>query len=77
VLSAFSGAFQSDFWIPLKDELYQIAFKWDAEGAHVEALYILAKYKLAPVERIKRQVETMKQMPASDQEDYHKIEALI
>jgi len=77
VLAAFADSFDRDFWVPLKDELVRIAFKWDPEGAHIDGLYILAKCRLVNFDQIMAAVNLMKQLPESDLEDYQKIDALI
>lgn len=77
VLGALAESFDARFWLQLKDRLEEIGFIWDAEGAHIESLYVLVRCKIVPTERVRLQIDAMKLKPGADPDDYAKIEALL
>ena len=77
VLASLSGEFADDFWLPLKDELLAIARTRDEEGAHIEALYIIARLQMEHVDAIRSQLEMMKRDGLADSSDYEKVDAVL
>ena len=77
VLDTLADSFDTDSWRPMADALQEIAFQWDGEGAHIDCLYILARHRLAPLNRIRTAVEAKRQMKDADPDDYLKIETLL
>lgn len=77
VLDTFADSFDSEAWLPMKDALQKIAFQWDEEGAHIDSLYILARFRLADVDRIRAAIKTMKEIREADPDDYLKVESVL
>lgn len=77
VLIEFGDAFGRNFWAKLIPELKQVAFKYDEDGAHIEALYILAKERLESRHLINIKTVEFKLNAKSTAENYKKIESVI
>lgn len=77
ILKSLSKSMSRDFWIKITPSLEITANQWDAENAHIEALYLLAKHRLSPKAKIKEIIKMIKEQPEADPDDYTEIEALI
>lgn len=78
ILIAFVPAFEGDFWHPLSGELERLAGRVEEiEGANLEALYILATFKLAPRQWIEARLELIKTHDGYDITDYERINAAL
>jgi hypothetical protein len=70
-------SFGIDFWGRLKDELVRITFSRDEDGAHVEALYVLARLRLVDEGLIAQELRMMKFKPKANAVDYERVETLL
>lgn len=77
VLLFFKDEFQSDIWLPLTKDLQLIASEQDEESAHIAALSILAKWKLAPIEELKHSLSVFKGSGILDPKEYSELERLL
>jgi hypothetical protein len=77
VLLSFCDSFGFDFWGRLKDDLVRIAFNWDEDGAHIEALYVLARLRLVDEGLIAQELRMMKLKPKANAVDYERVAALL
>jgi len=77
VLLELGDAFDRDYWISLSGELGRLASSSDEEGAHIEALYLLAKNAVLPPDSIRAQLATHKKANVLSAEDYAKVEAAL
>jgi len=73
VLHELGDAFRSDYWDKLRSELMKIAISVDADGAHLESIYILAKNKLEPLDVLRELADKAKIYSGLSGEDYEKI----
>ena len=74
---SFCDSFGIDFWGRLKDDLARVAFNWDEDGAHIEALYVLARLRLVDEGLIAQELRMMKFKPKANAMDYERVEALL
>lgn len=78
ILTSFAPAFERNFWLPLSGELERLAgHTEEVEGANLEALLILATFKLAPRKWIAARLELIKSHDGYDNTDYEKIDAAL
>lgn len=77
VLLALKNEFDSDFWSHLAEDLVSIAYKLDQDGAHINAMEILARWKLFPAEKLKEQYKMSQSCGSIPQADYDEIERML
>ncbi len=77
ILIAFGREFNSGFWCHLIRELEQIGFERDEENTHIEALSILARYRIVSLDRIRSFVDEVLCGKDVDQEDYFELLHLL
>jgi hypothetical protein len=77
ILNTLSKSMGREFWVHIVPQIEKIASERDLEGSHVEALYILARHDLTNPDEIRRMIESAKNQPGSNPEDYTEVETLL
>lgn len=77
ILDQFGSAFDHSYWRALAPELRQLASTPDAEGAHVEALFVLAHHHLLPIGEIKAMLHRARAQSGLGSDAYKNVEDVI
>ena len=77
VLQELGPAFPKNYWQSLIPELESVARIPDEEGAHIEALTILAIHSLEPAQTIRNLLITSRRDSGLPSEDYNKVVELL
>lgn len=77
LLSSFRTKFSIVFWQNLKRELLILAYKYDEDFVHIEALKVIGKYHLDTEENIRMFLRQVELIDPDQYNDYMEIERLL
>lgn len=77
ILSSFGDKLSDDIWKSLIPELKEVAYTYDEDGAHIESLKIICRFKLDSNDKLKKVLTLMKESFPEDVEDYQQIEKIL